>query len=75
MKNRRYSCPKCGEEFMITCSDYVADWDSVTWYYECDKCQTQWKEYFELVYAGYVCDNRYYDEDGVCTYDDNEAES
>lgn len=71
IKDRVYSCPNCGEEIMITCEDYACDMDSATWYYECDKCHTKWQEYFELVYAGYQCDRRYYDEKGVCTHDYN----
>ena len=75
IKDKMYSCPNCGEDFMITCQDYTYDIDSITWWYECDKCHAKWQEYYGLVYAGYQCDNRYYDEKGACTHDYSKAEN
>ena len=64
-KDRAYKCPKCGEDVMISCEDYICDMDSAVWFYSCDKCGAGWAEHFDLVYTGYRYDFKSYDCNGA----------
>ena len=67
-------CPQCGEVHNIKCYDYECNcgnyYGAVIKHFECHKCDNTWKEFYVLVYDGYVDAHGCYDVEGeawVCT--------
>lgn len=58
-----YVCPKCGSNH-TQLEDYEFDEDRIIMGMWCEECEAEWTECASLVYDGYYCNEKSYDERG-----------